>query len=90
MGQTNSTLAMLGSGTNQAEILILTLGQLGGNTLPEEISIYPSNFKTKDNVLAYLDQWNSDQTITFDGKTLTAEERSKITYTDNLSLNCFD
>ncbi len=86
LGQTNSTLAMLGSGTNQTEILILSLGQLGGNTLPEKISIYPSNFKTKDNVLAYLDQWNSDQTITFDSKTLTAEERSKITYTDNLSL----
>lgn len=83
---TSSSLQMFGGGSGQTEILILSLGALGGNTLPEKISIYPSNFKTKENVLKYLDKWNSDQTIILNGNTLTSEQRSKITYTDNLSL----
>lgn len=85
LGKSNSRMAMM-SGGGQTEIAVLSLAGLGGNSLPEKISIYPTNFKTKDNVLAHLDKWNSNQEISFNGKTLTAEERSKITYTDNLSV----
>lgn len=86
LGQVNTSLGMLGGGGSQTEIAILSLAQLGGSSLPEKISISPTNFKTKDNVLAYLDKWNSENDITLNVNILTQEDRNKITYTDNLSL----
>ena len=59
---------------------------LGGETLPNSISIYPTNFEQKNNVNAYLDRWNSDDVIVVDGKTLTKADRSEIKYTDTLGL----
>lgn len=49
----------------------LTLAFLGGNSIPQMISIYPRNFAAKDEVLNYLDEYN-------EGK----EDEDKIIYTD--------
>ncbi|MFV8815836.1 ABC transporter permease, partial [Aerococcus urinaeequi] len=47
------------------------LTALGANAIPSSIMIYPKNFETKDDVLAYLDAYN-------EGKS----EDEKILYTD--------
>ena len=71
---------------------VLSLQQLGGNidadgnVLPSLISVYPLDFTQKDYVLRYLDQWNSDDDIVVNGKTLLAGDREEIIYTDALSL----
>ena len=59
--------------------------------LPETMSIYPINFETKSHVNDYLDSWNSKEDIVlYDGtineKTLKAEDRDELTYTDTISL----
>ena len=55
--------------------------------LPEKMSIYPVNFKFKDKVTDYLDQWNKKVDITFnDGSVLKFDERDELTYTDTISL----
>ena len=59
--------------------------------LPETMSIYPVDFKTKDKVNGYLDDWNKDVSITlYEGtnheKVLKAGERDELTYTDTISL----
>lgn len=75
-GDTTSILQlMLGgsSDTNTTSIKVnLSLRHVGGNDMANDISIYPVNFKQKDNVIQYLDAWN--------------ETHQKITYTDMLSL----
>lgn len=75
-GDTTSILQlMLGgnSDTNTTSIKVnLSLRHVGGNSVANDISIYPVNFKQKDNVIQYLDAWN--------------ETHQKITYTDMLSL----
>ena len=50
---------------------------LGGNDAPSVVKIYPADFDAKDNVLEYLDAWN-----TMEGR----EEEDKITYTDTVGL----
>ena len=58
--------------------------------LPEKMSIYPVNFKYKDKVTNYLDQWNKDVdiTITLNGseKTLAPDARDELTYNDTIAL----
>ena len=59
--------------------------------LPDTMSIYPVDFKTKDKVNKYLDDWNKDVNITlYDGtsqeKVLKPTERDELTYTDTISL----
>ncbi len=75
-GDTTSILQLMMGGSsdsNTTSIKVkLTLRHVGGNNLANDISIYPTSFKQKDNVIAYLDAWN--------------ETHSKITYTDMLSL----
>lgn len=90
VGKTNSMSSILGqlmgSGTSFPATYELTLRALGGKTLPEEIAVYPVDFKLKDEVTAYLDVWNSEQDIEINGKILSKVDRSNITYTDNLSV----
>ena len=69
-----------------AEMNTLSFQQIGGNTLPERIEVYPTDFETKDRVLAYLDKWNEDGDIVIGDKIITADQREKIVYTDTLSL----
>ncbi len=69
-----------------AETVSLTLRHLGGESVANDISIYPKDFTMKDKVVAYLDAWNNDGDIVVGDKTLTKAEREEIKYTDNLSL----
>ena len=73
-------------GSDSPTFYTLTLGDLGGQELPESVDIYPVNFENKDLVTDYLDLWNSDEDIVVNGITLTPEDRDTINYTDNLSV----
>lgn len=89
VGNLDAMTAMMGSmmgNTNVPDMYILSLREIGGNSLPGEISIYPLDFDRKHLVTDYLDAWNGDSDIVVDGKTLTAEERSEVKYTDAIAL----
>ena len=78
--------SMMPSGQG-AETLSLTLRHLGGETVANELAIYPTDFNMKDRVVEYLDKWNEDGDVVVGEKTLTKEERGEeIKYTDSLSL----
>ena len=64
----------------------LSLADVGGNSLPYSISIYPNNFNLKADIIDYLNRWNDDVDITVDGKIIPASERGEIIYSDNLQL----
>ncbi|MCH5161613.1 MAG: ABC transporter ATP-binding protein/permease [Clostridiales bacterium] len=64
----------------------LSLREIGGVDTPSSISIYPIDFEIKGNVCAYLDKWNSDETLTVDGKEIKADDRTDVTYDDNLAI----
>ena len=51
------------------------LRHLGGESKPQEISFYPKDFDSKEDMIKYLDQWNE-----------TCEEDEKIAYTDTVGL----
>ena len=75
------------SGMGISEIYTLSLRNLGGATVCEDMTIYPLDFEKKDIVTQYLDKWNDkEQTITVGDKILSFEERGEVTYTDTLSL----
>ena len=87
------------SGMSTGDIYTLSLRDLGGEELPNQIAIYPIDFELKEKVLDYMEAWNEEGNITVsyeketdDGKieiitkTLTKEERSEITHTDTLSI----
>ena len=60
---------------------------LGGNSLANDILIYPKSFDEKDLVTEYLDNWhNEDVEIKVNGVTVPIEDRVKVTYTDTLEL----
>ena len=64
----------------------LTIRDLGGDRVPNEIAVYPVDFEVKEKVLQYLKDWNELDVITVNGRDITKENRSEITYTDTLSL----
>ena len=87
------------SGMAASDIYSLSLRDVGGETLPNDISIYPIDFDLKEKVLEYMEAWNKDGDITVkyekvldDGtievieKTLTKADRADITHTDTLSI----
>lgn len=86
VGSMSSMNALLNQtiGSASADYYTLSLRALGGSSLPETISIYPTDFNYKDNITEYLGAWNSDADITVNGVVLTAEDRAEINYTDNL------
>ncbi len=60
---------------------------LGGNSVANNILIYPKSFEEKNLVTEHLDAWSDDDAvITVDGREIPAEERAKVTYTDTLEL----
>jgi putative ABC transport system permease protein len=60
---------------------------LGGNQLPNSVSIYPISFYEKNLVTQYLDQWNNKSLdITIGEATLDGEARKDVKYTDNIEL----
>ena len=61
----------------------LSLRDLGGKNIPFSISIYPIDFKLKDNVTNYLNNWNKEGDITLStGITLTKNDRTDIIIID--------
>ncbi len=75
-----------GAGGSIQSLYILSLRNLGGNSLANSVAIYPNNFETKDLVNNYLDAWNEEGSITVGDKTLSKQERRDVTYTDTLAL----
>ncbi len=74
------------SGQNIPTYYQLSLRELGGENLPSRISIYPTDFETKDEVTAYLDRWNEDKDLQINGELVTADKRSDVIYSDNLAI----
>ena len=63
------------------------LRSLGGNDVPNGVSIFPISFEDKYLVTAYLDQWNNDEVdLVVDGVTLKGDDRSDVSYTDAIEL----
>lgn len=85
ISQTNAIISSM-TGQNLPTYYTLTLRELGGCNLPNQIEIYPTDFDYKDDVTSYLDMWNSDQEIVVNGKTITSSERNEIEYSDNLQI----
>ena len=66
------------------------LRSLGGNDVPNGVSIYPISFDDKYLVTAYLDEWNNkDVDITLSDSTLIGKDRDEVTYTDTLEIIVF-
>lgn len=81
---TSSMLSsVLGDGNS---IYTLTLRDLGGNDKPSVIKIYPKDFSYKDKITSYLNEWNSDNDIVLNGKTLHSYDRNEVVFSDNLAL----
>ncbi len=88
-----------GASTDTSSInLTLSLREVGGNAVSNDIKIYPKNLDMKTLVLEYLDKWNDpNAVITVNDKNLALkvdendvaegfEPRTEIKYTDTLSL----
>ena len=79
-----------GSGTGTIDLSSVRtrfIRNLGGNSLANDISVYPVSFDSKDMVTDYLDKWNdSSVTLTVDGKTLSYADRVETKYSDTLAL----
>ena len=66
--------------------VLLDTRMLGGESVPNGMSIYPISFDSKDLVTNYLDEWNSDKDITVGDKVIAPEDRADVSYTDTLEL----
>ena len=87
VGSTNSFSSLIASymGIAMPEYYSLSIRSLGGADLPSSIRIYSKDFDSKEEMLKYLDAWNESGNLIVNGSILIGE-RSKITYTDTLSL----
>ena len=86
-GSSSAGSSGMGSIISAMSMPTLSLQQIGGNRLPESVSLYQRDFTKKDNVLAYLDRWNDyEGVITVNGVDYAKEERQRIVYTDMLTL----
>ncbi len=87
VGSTNSYAAIMEQmGVAMPSYYTLTIRDLGGVDIPNAISIYPKDFNSKDEIRSYLDKWNQDGIIMLNGREISKEMRTKIVYTDALSL----
>ncbi len=65
-GPSNSSGMMSMGGVNvnsQAPTKDQVLSQLGSNSTPNSLTIYPKDFTTKDDVLTYLNKWNDGKDV---------------------------
>jgi putative ABC transport system permease protein len=93
---TSMVMSAFTSGTPDAQsaALRVTVGVLGGNTMPTAIYFYPTDFNSKDQLTAYLDNWNTmcqngdSYTYTYNDvqSTKTLTEEDEITYTDSVGI----
>ena len=87
-----SPTALMGGGFGAAEDTLekkrdTLVRNLGGNSVANNILIYPKSFDEKNLVTEYLDAWNDENSIiTVDGRVIPHEERTAVTYTDTLEL----
>ena len=87
-----SPTSLMGGGADSdlSTVRDTLIRNLGGNDLANNILIYPKSFDQKHEVTEWLDDWNDEKKegniISINGKDLTAEERTKVTYTDTLEL----
>lgn len=88
VGSTSALSSIMGSitGATTTDIYTISLRELGGINMPNEIAIYPTNFTLKDNVTDHLDAWNEEGDIIVNDTILSKDQRSEITYTDSLEL----
>lgn len=88
VGTQASLNAIFGSmmGQELPDYYTLTLREVGGINVPNSISIFPTNFDYKDNVTAYISQWNEDKDLTVGGVTIPKDKRSDVIYADNLAI----
>lgn len=89
VGSMDTMKAMMSAMFNGGNVEVeynLSKRDLGGVDIPGTISIYPLSFDDKDLVTNYLDEWNSDKTLTVNGAEITADEREDIMYTDTLEI----
>lgn len=63
-----------------------SIREIGGNSLPNSVEIYPLDFDRKFLVTDYLDAWNEDETIQVGDNVLAKEDRYEVKYSDNLEL----
>ncbi len=81
-----SIISSLYGSTTTSNSATLSLANVGGTTVANEIDIYPNNFDDKYLVTDYLDQWNEEGDIILSDGTVIASGRTEITYNDNLSV----
>ena len=74
------------AGIDLTSIKTISARMLGGVDVANAISIYPLSFDEKNHVTDYLDLWNADGEVTVGDKTIAAEDRSDVKYTDTLEL----
>ena len=89
LGGNSALMSMFMGGQSSVtadDVLKTVIRTLGGNSLANEVSIYPHTFESKDLVTAYLDKWNGDEAITVGGVEIVAADRQDVKYTDTLSL----
>jgi putative ABC transport system permease protein len=72
--------------TIKTPIDYLSLRGIAGNVLtPAKISIYAKDFDSKEQIKAYMDEWN-DKVVYQNYATEDEQERCKITYSDMMSM----
>ena len=89
VGNMDTMTSLIGSmtgNTNIPDMYTLSLREVGGNSLPSEISIYPLDFDRKHLVTDYLDAWNSKEDVVVNGTTLKDEDRSDVKYTAAIAI----
>lgn len=89
IGETNAMTSLMSSmmgGASSTSVYTLSKRNLGGNSLPSTIRVYPKDFETKEEVLNYMNRWNSEEDLTINGVVVKAADREEITLTDSLSI----
>ena len=54
--------------------------------IPQSMDIYPTDFANKNKITDYLNRWNSDDTLVINGKNVTRDERTDVSYTDTVEV----
>ncbi len=88
VGETDFITSMMAGMSNQAmaDMRTLSKNNIGAVDIPNDISVYPTSFETKDLVVDYLDKWNEEGDLVVNGSVISFEDREEIKYVDNLSL----
>ena len=79
--------SLSGKATKQIQI-VENIYDYSFEELPHSISIYPTDFRVKKDLIKYLKQWNSNNPIELEksGKVLLAEDRQELAYVDSVEL----